>query len=400
VIRHLLKLVWRRKRANGLLIVEILFSFFVVFAVITMATSMIIRWNKPLGFDYHDVWRASVSFPPAPGLDENDDSRRTTVAAMVRELQSQPQVEAVAASGGPPYSTSTWTSDLKVNGHSIDVNVDTVSDGFAKVLHVPILRGRWFTVDDDAAAAANEHVIIDADIANSLFGTLDVVGKTMQPDKDTSYQIVGVIAPFRKHGELSADHENMMFHRLSLTQKQGRVGRDIIFRVRPGTPADFEETLIKRLHGLAPDYPVRIQHMDQMRELMNKIFIAPAVIGGIIASFLITMVALGLSGVLWQTVTRRTREIGLRRALGATGGEVNGQILIEVALLSTLAIVVGVIVVAQLPLLGIFRFVSVPAFSIGLAGALATIYGLTLLCGVYPSWLAGRVQPAQALHYE
>jgi putative ABC transport system permease protein len=395
-----LKLVWRRKRANGLLIVEILFSFFVVFVVITMATSMIIRWNKPLGFDYQNVWRASVSFPQETEMSDTEDLRRVTIAAMVREIQSQPQIESAASTGGPPYSTSTWTTDLNVNGHSIDVNVDTVSDGFAKVLHIPLLRGRWFTVDDDAAAAANEHVIIDADIANSLFGTLDVVGKTLQPDKDTSYQIVGVVAPFRKHGELSVDHENMLFHRLSLTQKQGRVGRDIIFRVRPGTPADVEEVLIKRLHAIAPDYPVRIQHMDQMRELMNKIFIAPAVIGGIIASFLITMVALGLSGVLWQTVTRRTREIGLRRALGATGGEVNGQILIEVALLSTLAVVVGVIVIAQLPLLGIFRFVSVPAFTIGLAGALATIYGLTLLCGVYPSWLAGRVQPAQALHYE
>lgn len=398
MIRHLLKLVWRRKRANGLLIVEILFSFFVVFVVITMATSMIIRWNKPLGFDYQNVWCATVSFPPDSELSEKDDTRRTTMAAVVREMSAQPQIEAVATSGGPPYSTSTWTTDLTVNGHTIDVNADTASDGFAKVLHVPMLRGRWFTADDDSAA--NEHVIIDADVANSLFGTLDAVGKTIQPDKDTSYQVVGVIAPFRKHGELSQDHENMFFHRLSLTQKQGHVGRDLIFRVRPGTPADFEETLIKRLHGIAPDYPVRIQHMDQMRELLNKVFIAPAVVGGIIASFLITMVALGLSGVLWQTVTRRTREIGLRRALGATAGEVNSQILIEVALLSTLAAVVGVIVVAQLPLLGVFRFVSVPAFAIGLAGALATIYGLTLLCGVYPSWLAGRVQPAQALHYE
>lgn len=398
MIRHLLKLVWRRKRANGLLIVEILFSFFVVFAVITMAASMIMRWNKPLGFDYHNVWRASVSFPPETEMRETDDLRRTTLAAMIRELQSQPQVEAVAATGGPPYSTSSWTSDLTVNGHTIDVSADTVSDGFTKVLHVPLLRGRFFTTDDDTATL--EQVVIDSDVAASLFGTLDVVGKTIQADKDTAYRIVGVVAPFRKHGELSQDHENMVFHRLSLTQNQGHPGRDIIFRVRPGTPADFEETLIKRLHGLAPDYPVSIQHMDQMRELLNKVFIAPAVIGGVIASFLITMVALGLSGVLWQTVTRRTREIGLRRALGATGGEVNGQILIEVALLSTLAVVVGVIVVAQLPLLGIFRFVSVPAFSIGLAGALATIYGLTLLCGLYPSWLAGRVQPAQALHYE
>jgi putative ABC transport system permease protein len=356
------------------------------------------RWNKPLGFDYHDVWRASVSFPPETEMRETDDSRRTTIAAMIRELQSQPQVEAVAATGGPPYSTSSWTSNLTANGHTIDISADTVSDDFAKVLHMPLLRGRFFTADDDTSTL--EQVVVDSDVATSLFGTLDVVGKTIQADKETAYRIVGVVAPFRKHGELSQDHENMVFHRLSLSQKHGHPGRDLIFRVRPGTPADFEETLIKRLHGLAPDYPVNIQHMDQMRVLLNKVFIAPAVIGGIIASFLITMVALGLSGVLWQTVTRRTREIGLRRALGATGGEVNGQILIEVALLSTLAVVVGVIVIAQLPLLGVFRFVSVSAFGIGVAGALATIYGLTLLCGVYPSWLAGRVQPAQALHYE
>ena len=70
------------------------------------------------------------------------------------------------------------------------------------------------------------------------------------------------------------------------------------------------------------------------------------------------------------------------------------------AILTTLALIVGVIVVAQLPLLGIFQLVSPASFTIGLAGALATIYGLTLLCGLYPSWLAGRVQPAQALHYE
>jgi putative ABC transport system permease protein len=112
------------------------------------------------------------------------------------------------------------------------------------------------------------------------------------------------------------------------------------------------------------------------------------------------MVFLGLSGVLWQNVTRRTREIGLRRALGATGPVVYRQILIEVALLSTIAVIVGLVIVGQLPILGIFKFVTPAAYGIGVAASLATIYALTLLCGLYPSWLAGRVQPAQALHYE
>ncbi|HEX9460933.1 MAG TPA: ABC transporter permease, partial [Thermoanaerobaculia bacterium] len=367
MIRHLLKLVWARKRANALLIVEIFFSFVVVFAVVTLAASMIIRWKKPLGFDYHDVWCAQVSFPRAMPMNNTDGPGRA-IASMLREVKAQPQVESVAACDMPPYSTGTWISGLTVNGHSIDVTSDSVSDDYAKVMRMPVVRGRWFNAGDETMTV--EGVVIDADVAQTLFGSLDVAGKTIQADKETSYRILGVIAPFRKHGELSQDHENMLFHRFSTTQTKRHVVRQIIFRVRPGTPADFEETLIKRLHGIAPDYPVRIQHVDQMRALMNKVFIAPAVIGGIVAAFLITMVALGLSGVLWQTVTRRTREIGLRRALGATGNEVNRQILLEVALLSTLALVVGVIVVAQLPLLGVFRIVSPPAFSIGFAGAL------------------------------
>ncbi len=400
MIRHLLKLVWARKRANALLIVEIFFSFVVVFAVVTLATSMLIHWNKPLGFDYHDIWCAQVTFPRmTEELDATGDAPgRAAIGAMLREVKAQPQVVSASASDMPPYGSGTWISKLTVNGHSSNVTSDTASDDFAKVMRIPVLRGRWFNADDETMTV--EGLVIDADVAKTLWGTLDVAGKTFQSEKDKSYRIVGVIAPFRKHGELSQDHENMIFHRFSSSQTKGNVVRTIVFRVRPDTPADFEETLIKRLHGIAPDYPVRIQHMDQMRELMNKAFIAPAVVGGIVASFLITMVALGLSGVLWQTVTRRTREIGLRRALGATGSEVNRQILLEVALLATLALIVGVIVVAQLPLLGIFTLVSPASFTIGLAGALATIYGLTLLCGLYPSWLAGRVQPAQALHYE
>jgi putative ABC transport system permease protein len=106
VIRHLLKLVWARKRANALLIIEIFFSFIVVFAVVTMAASMIMRWNKPLGFDYRDVWVADVTFPAGAADDDSvAAARRVAVAAMVHEVKGQPQVESVAAAGAAPYNT-------------------------------------------------------------------------------------------------------------------------------------------------------------------------------------------------------------------------------------------------------------------------------------------------------
>jgi putative ABC transport system permease protein len=86
--------------------------------------------------------------------------------------------------------------------------------------------------------------------------------------------------------------------------------------------------------------------------------------------------------------------------MGASGKQVNRQILLEVVLLATIALIVGAIIVLQLPILGAFTIVTPAAFSTGFGLALATIYGLTVLCGLYPSWLASRLQPADALRYE
>jgi putative ABC transport system permease protein len=63
-------------------------------------------------------------------------------------------------------------------------------------------------------------------------------------------------------------------------------------------------------------------------------------------------------------------------------------------------VLVGSILVLQLPILGAFSLVSPSAFTVGFIAALATIYALTVLCGLYPSWLASRLQPADALRYE
>jgi len=71
-----------------------------------------------------------------------------------------------------------------------------------------------------------------------------------------------------------------------------------------------------------------------------------------------------------------------------------------VALLATLALILGLIVVLQLPLLGIFGVFTPPVFTTGIIAALVVIYGITLVSGLYPSWLASRLTPAEALRYE
>jgi putative ABC transport system permease protein len=412
VIRHLLKLVWKRKRANALLTLEIFASFLVLFAVTTLGAAMIMRYRKPVGFDYHDVWVIGVQFPEldASAVSTVSDperekaekaaeaSRRATLDGMMRELHTMPAIELVSAAGTPAYASSTWTSNGDYNGRKYDMTRDSVTDDYAKVMRLPILRGRWFGPEDEGAKVPP--MVIDADLAREIDPHGDVLGKRFKFSDGDDFRIVGVIAPFRKSGEFSDDEVKMAFDRVSLTGSAGMLPRNLVLRVRPGTPADFEELVNRRLKAVAPDYPIRVRHMDGMKKFMTRLFLAPVIVGSTIAGFLILMVGLGLSGVLWQNVTRRTREIGLRRALGATGPEVNRQILIEVALLSTLAMIVGVVIVAQLPILGIFHVFTPAAYATGIVSALVTVYVITLLCGLYPSWLAGRIQPAQALHYE
>jgi putative ABC transport system permease protein len=103
---------------------------------------------------------------------------------------------------------------------------------------------------------------------------------------------------------------------------------------------------------------------------------------------------------LWLMVTQRTREIGLRRAKGATAGDIRRQVVGEVMVLTAIGVVAGLVVTAQLPLLDVFPSVPWPVYAAGVAVAAVAVLGLAGLCAWVPSRLAASVVPAEALRYE
>jgi len=396
VIRHLLKLVWNRKRANALIITEIFLSFIVVFAVLAAVITFWSYWRLPLGYDYHDVWDVQMGFDVDAGSADNPQLR-DTLRRLVAEAKTFPEVESVGGSNTPPYQFSTSEGVWRIQGKDVRLMFDDVTDGFADVMRIKPIRGRWFNADDDAANY--QAVVVDERTARALYGESDPVGQKFDPDGDRPMQVVGVVPSYRKDGEMSGPH-NMVFSRYSLVRPVGRMGSHLMIRVRPGTGAAFEARLMKRLEATAPAISMQLTRMEQARGFAHRFMAAPVIAGGVIALFLISMVALGLTGILWQSVTRRTREIGLRRAMGASGGGVHTQILLEVILLTTLALIVGVIVVWQFPLLGIFTIVPPAVYTAAFIASLLAIYAITVTCGLYPSWLASRLTPADALRYE
>jgi putative ABC transport system permease protein len=396
VIKHLLKLVWNRKRANALIVAEIFISFMVLFAVFTGAVTLISNWRRPIGFQWQNVWDVSMDYD-IDAREKAPEELMATVQRMLQETRALPQVAAAGLSNTPPYSFSTSNGTRDVNGKRVNVIFDDVDDGFAEVMRMKVVRGRWFNASDDASP--HWPVVVDTNTAEAIWGKADPIGQKMEEDENLWHVVVGVVEPFRKDGETSSPM-NMMFRRFSATGKHGRLGSHLMVRVHPGTPAQFEEELASRLAKVAASTTFQVRHMDQMRENSLRMRLTPVIAGGVIGLFLISMVGLGLTGVLWQNVTRRTREIGLRRAMGASGKNVNRQILVEVVLLATIALLLGAIIIAQLPVLGAFTVVSPSSFTLGFVIALATIYALTILCGLYPSWLASRLTPAEALRYE
>jgi putative ABC transport system permease protein len=330
-----------------LVVAEIFCSFLVLFGVTTLAVFSLDNYRQPLGFQGDDVWVVTLNAPQAgPG------GQGAANAGIARRL-------------------------------------------LASTREFPEVDGsKW------------KPMVVTADLARTLFGDEDPIGRVV-PEEPPPHgepprpelRVIGVIGAFRQHGEF-AEPVGYAFRRFDPQDPEEGSPRLLVLKVRPGTPAAFEETVMARLQREAPDWSFELEPLAQMRESFLKDRLTPMIVIGTVAAFLMLMVALGLTGVVWQNVTQRTREIGLRRAKGATAGRIHRQILGELMVMTTLALAAGLVVVVQFPLLDLVGAVRPAVYAASLAISALAIYGLALVFGWYPSRLATTVQPAEALRYE
>ena len=398
--RHLLKLVWNRKRSNALMILEVCVSFLVVFAVVTAGLFLLDNYRIPLGFEWRNVWDVRI------GLGRNEMSNGAAAAQqaiyerVMREVRSLAPVEAVGGSWVVPFDQGGMSSTYDFNGRGVDMDANVATVGFDKAMELRLVAGRWF--EDGDGGQAWEPIVINRNLARQVYGTADPIGKTFgdpQP-KARPFRIVGVVSDFRKGGELMPGG-NFLF-RFAPKDRPTDWGplRNLMVRVRPGTPAGFEEDLVKRLQAVAPDWSFEVRPLAQVRATAFRFFLTPMIVAGTVAFFLLLMVGLGLIGVLWQNLLQRTREIGLRRAAGASRASVHRQMLLEQIVLTSLGVLIGTLLVIQIPILHLIGVLSNGVLTAGLLAAMAAMYLLSVLCALYPSALAARVQPAEALRYE
>ena len=401
MIKHLFKLIWNRKKSTSLLTLEVFLSFLVLFGVLAVFYYNYSFYTQPIGFNYQNTWNLKFNWN-----NEEDASVRQKLIQLETSLKNFNQIESYSfcSSFSYPYSRSMWSTGLKNdNGIEVGTVMNEADDKFNEVLDLKLIDGRWFNAEDDASSI--EHVVVNREFSDQYFGEgAAVIGKTIV-DKDdegeiqSTYQIVGVIEHYKYRGELEPEYPLLM-KRLSLrdtTIKMGSHTNNLVIKVKKGTNVEFEEELVKYIVSFTKGWQVKVDEIEQFRESYINERAGSLLIFISLAFFLILNVALGLMGVIWYSVNRRKAEIGLRRAIGATGKKITLQIIGEAIVLGSFAIIIGIIFAIQVPILSVFD-TTVTIIIAAVISASVLIYLLITICSLYPSILASKIQPVDALH--
>lgn len=388
MINHLFKLIWKRRKSNFLIMLEIFVAFLILFAVISTSIYLYRNYKNPSGINVDNVWSVYVNHNSL-----NDSLNRINGELLAQKLKSIKEIESFSFGHETfPYGNSHSQGTISLNDKNAGkCSFVTMDENAPSVLKLELSEGEWFKNSDTVGNVTP--VIITQYMKEKLFGNEPAIGKKLGKDDDTHRnKVVGVIPHFKQFSDFDA-LSNTMISPFKDTKASFMV------RVNPSVTAEFEAQFAKSLRQLNKDWNIEILHTSDMKADKNSIYTIPLIIVFIVCGFLIANVTLGLFGVLFQNIQRRRGEIGLRRAMGATAKSIQSQFVGEMLVLATFSIGLGAFFAVQFPLLNIFD-IAASVYIGGILLAVLAVYLLVVLCAWFPSRQAARIHPAVALHEE
>ncbi len=272
-----------------------------------------------------------------------------------------------------------------------------------QVIDAALSEGRLFTpIEEETGARV---AILGASIRESLFPGIPALGKEVRVS-GVAFTVIGSAAP--RPGGLFGENrqDNVISLPIRTVQAVFPDARNVLLYMRTkdgrrGEARQDAETILRRLRGLAPDSPndFQLTSPDQVIAIFNQVGNAIGAATIALAGISLFIGAIGIGNVMVISVTERTREIGIRRALGATRASVRRQFLIEAGVLSGLGGILGVLVALGIGLLVTLvmpRYDARPPWNAALAGVAVSI-AVGLVAGYVPASRAASVDPIEAL---
>ncbi len=306
-----------------------------------------------------------------------------------------------------PYSSG--TQQLTYGNQNWSTTVGGTTGSYLFIRNYEILSGRNFVPEDNQNSS--KVAIIGSTIATELFGDVDPINKTMRIG-NVPFKIIGLLKTKGQSG-MGMDQDDLVF--IPITTAQKKVfgtefpGSIKMINVKAADSEVMETAqnditdLLRSRHNIGKNQEddFEIRNLAEMQETIKSSAKTMSILLGAIASVSLLVGGIGIMNIMLVSVTERTKEIGIRMAIGAKASDIRIQFLIESFLLSVIGGIIGVIVgVIGAKSIELFSTMSISisgfsiALSLGFSGAIGVLFGY------YPAYKASLLNPIDALRYE
>ena len=404
----------RQRMRSGLVVTQVALAIVLLAGAGLTLKSFWHAQNAPLGFNPHGIVTFEISLAEAKY--KKDEQKDAFWTQLVERVKNIPGVEAAAISPNSPFDDTEWDSGFHVTGtppaplgQRPPAEVSCVSPDYFRVMDMPILRGRGFGAEDlPGEKGHSRSIIIDDSFARKYFPGTDPIGQHIddnQTEDETQppMTIVGVVPRTRNEAPGEDNSEKLQMVEEYLLASQAPQGaNNLHVRTNLTDVGPLIAAVKREVRALDADQPIgQITTMDQAiasslatRRLTMVLLAAFAFLALVLAS-------VGLYGVMALTVTQRTRELGIRMALGAARTNIFRLVLGHGISLVGVGVVVGLLGAIAVGRALMSLLYDVGALDTGaVVTAIISLTVVALIACCVPARRATRVDPIVALRTE
>jgi putative ABC transport system permease protein len=391
-----------RHRVRSLLVMgQVAVSFVLLIGAGLMIRSFIKLQRVDAGYNADNV--LTVSVPLNFSKYGNDKAVTIFFDRLTAKLEGQAGIQAIAVTSGPPLAPGRPSNTpFDIEGHVLaageprpiaDVNIAS-PDSF-RLMGVPLISGRFFTADDKHDAL--QVVILNRSFAHHFFANEDPINKRLSGDNGKTWvTIVGVVGDVKQYG-LEKDPIDMVYTPFA----QSPMGGSLLVRTA-GNPLNHVKQVRDAVYSIDPEQPISdVKTLDQLRGDSLAATRITAMLLGLFSALALAIAATGLSGVMAYLVSQRTREIGIRMALGAQTTDIQRMVLGDAMRMIGIGLLVGL--AGALAATRVMQKLLFKTGATDLMTFLSVAIGLALvalLASYLPARNATRVDPLVALRSE
>jgi putative ABC transport system permease protein len=294
---------------------------------------------------------------------------------------------------------------VKYKDQTSFVNVNGAELAYARIRNADkMYQGGWYTAEDDKEGTRK--VVLGYQVYEDLYGDGNAVGTNVKI-QNQNFQVTGVVAYKGGQGMMSQDNQVYVPLKTAREKLFGRTNLDDIVLsakysdLMPVTQAKVEDILGANKKNASGEPLFRVMNQgDIVDQLQTQTGLLSMLLAGI-ASVSLLVGGIGIMNIMLVSVTERTREIGLRKAIGAKRESILSQFLLESVVMCVVGGILGILL-GSVAVIGVASLLKVPPLvntqAIVLSFAFSAMVGLFF--GLYPALRASRLQPIDALRYE